>query len=538
MDQQNPATPSTAQTPVTVAVSQPVDPPPAQPPPSLPQISAALQQHQNPPPQQQHQHPPQQLQQQHQLLIAQPSPSAALTPIPNPNPNTSSKPSIPVVQPQSQPAPGGAATPRPHRQWQHPHPHTHFQHFSSPSPPTSVASISSATSAPISTQQQRGGIAIGVPATHPTPYGQQFGGLNRGPVNVPDSATSSTASQVRHGMQGIGMMSSMGASSQMRPGGIPAHQQQRPVQSSIRPSTTPSTQSQNTQNFQGHSFMRPSGGLAGASATNTSQSLQLPNQPWLASGSQGKPPIPPASHRPQMSPQTLQQRAPVPQQHHSVPATSHQQHSPSSAQPQQAGEQTARTLASVSVPHPQPNPRAIASANQKQPSQAMPQPSALQTVNKAANTEIDETSTRILSKRSIQDLLGQIDPSEKLDPEVEDILADIADEFVESITTFGCSLAKHRKSDTLEAKDILLHLEKNWNITLPGFSGDEIKTYQKPLTNDIHKERLAVIKKSVLASETAAARNVGQGGGGSAKSNLTKTPANPLVSPPNLTKTT
>nr|CAB3474871.1 unnamed protein product [Digitaria exilis] len=100
---------------------------------------------------------------------------------------------------------------------------------------------------------------------------------------------------------------------------------------------------------------------------------------------------------------------------------------------------------------------------------------------------------------------SQIDPNEKLDPEVEDVLMDIAEDFVESVTTFACSLAKHRKSNTLEAKDVLLHAallfsmaERSWNITLPGFSGDEIKLYKKQHTNDIHRERLALIKKSMV----------------------------------------
>lgn len=145
--------------------------------------------------------------------------------------------------------------------------------------------------------------------------------------------------------------------------------------------------------------------------------------------------------------------------------------------------------------------------------------------SRAVSAETEEPCSRILSKRSIGELVNQIDPSERLDPEVEDLLVDLAEEFVESITTFGCSLAKHRKSTTLEAKDILLHLEKNWNITLPGFCSDEIKIFRKPLTNDTHRERLAAVKKSIVASEMASTRSSAGQAAGNTKSILAKTPA-------------
>ena len=77
----------------------------------------------------------------------------------------------------------------------------------------------------------------------------------------------------------------------------------------------------------------------------------------------------------------------------------------------------------------------------------------------------------------------------------------IADDFIDSVATFACQLAKHRKSDTLEVKDVALHLERNWNIKIPGFSTDnEVKPFKKPTVTDVHRQRMQLIKKTAQAN--------------------------------------
>ncbi|KAI0683005.1 transcription initiation factor TFIID subunit A-domain-containing protein [Cytidiella melzeri] len=78
-------------------------------------------------------------------------------------------------------------------------------------------------------------------------------------------------------------------------------------------------------------------------------------------------------------------------------------------------------------------------------------------------------------RRSIQDLVASIDPNVRIEPEVEDLLLDIADEFIDSVTNFSCRLAKHRGGDTLEVRDLQLHLERNHNLRIPGFASDETR---------------------------------------------------------------
>ena len=42
--------------------------------------------------------------------------------------------------------------------------------------------------------------------------------------------------------------------------------------------------------------------------------------------------------------------------------------------------------------------------------------------------------------------------------DVQETLVEIANDFIEKVVTFSCHLAKHRGSDTLEARDVQLHL--------------------------------------------------------------------------------
>lgn len=56
--------------------------------------------------------------------------------------------------------------------------------------------------------------------------------------------------------------------------------------------------------------------------------------------------------------------------------------------------------------------------------------------------------------------MREVDPTVQLDEEVEEMLLQLADDFIDTTLNAACSLAKHRHAPNVELKDVQLHLGK------------------------------------------------------------------------------
>ena len=116
------------------------------------------------------------------------------------------------------------------------------------------------------------------------------------------------------------------------------------------------------------------------------------------------------------------------------------------------------------------------------------------------------TSGRVLNKRKLGDLINTIgvdegDGKTSIDGNVEEFLLDLADEFIHSVTSFACRLAKHRKVDSIEARDVQLHLDKNWNIKIPGYAMDEIRNTRKIQPSNSYSQKVQGVEVSKAVND-------------------------------------
>ncbi|KAI9099382.1 transcription initiation factor TFIID subunit A-domain-containing protein [Phlyctochytrium arcticum] len=104
------------------------------------------------------------------------------------------------------------------------------------------------------------------------------------------------------------------------------------------------------------------------------------------------------------------------------------------------------------------------------------------------------TLDSVLGKRKLNDLVEQIDPNERLDPETEEFMLHLADDFILEVTRRACKSAKHRGSTTLGVKDLQLELERNWNLRIPGYA-HEVRPTKRTTHSNSHMSRLSIIHR-------------------------------------------
>ncbi|CAH0402340.1 unnamed protein product [Chilo suppressalis] len=149
------------------------------------------------------------------------------------------------------------------------------------------------------------------------------------------------------------------------------------------------------------------------------------------------------------------------------------------------------------VNNPLQSPQLQSSSLQGSPSQHSPMGTQAQTGTKVGQSGAGDQATQLLSRPRLQELVREVDPTVQLDEEVEEMLLQLADDFIDTTLNSACALAKHRHAPTVELKDVQLHLERQWNMWIPGFGNEELRPYKRAAVTEAHKQRMALIRKTI-----------------------------------------
>ncbi|XP_033306108.1 transcription initiation factor TFIID subunit 12b isoform X1 [Bombus vosnesenskii] len=151
--------------------------------------------------------------------------------------------------------------------------------------------------------------------------------------------------------------------------------------------------------------------------------------------------------------------------------------------------QSGNTVVQILQPQTQSQQTQFVSQSPKQ--QVVQQPSAQQQTQQSQQQQSSFNDfPQFLTKTRLQDLVKEVDPTEQLDDDVEEMLLQLADDFVETTVNAACLLAKHRHANTVEVKDVQLHLEIGicGSLVLAQMKYDHINVQQlqKHINKDWH----------------------------------------------------
>ncbi|KAL8862538.1 MAG: hypothetical protein Q9178_001036 [Gyalolechia marmorata] len=121
-------------------------------------------------------------------------------------------------------------------------------------------------------------------------------------------------------------------------------------------------------------------------------------------------------------------------------------------------------------------------------------------IQKQPSYVIEGEGERVLGRQRLEELVRQVtggvdgEEGETLTAAAEETLLDVADDFVDQVVTAACKLAKLRSSQTLELRDLQLVLERNYNIRIPGYASDELRTVKKVQPTPGWTQKLAAVQ--------------------------------------------
>ena len=229
----------------------------------------------------------------------------------------------------------------------------------------------------------------------------------------------------------------------------------------------------------------------------------------------------------------------TPHQHPQVPHVSHQNQQQQQQQPYQTkpkGKPDSFAVANANLRRQQNEMQAVvnkAPVDVDFPVNAAPAPTIRK---KASNVRRTRTPTALEAKMSaphssndstpligqkIRDLLKSIDPAYTLDPEAEQHILRMSEDFVDKLISQSFTMANHRRSQQMNVSDVQLCLSKFWGINIPGLSTIIGQPRTNPLDWALNFNHYHTGQSIVTNNNGSSKRKLPSASGGQTKKNNT-----------------
>ena len=112
----------------------------------------------------------------------------------------------------------------------------------------------------------------------------------------------------------------------------------------------------------------------------------------------------------------------------------------------------------------------------------------------------------------IADLVKSIDPNYGIEPDAEEQVLQLADDFLDKVTKQAIRLAQHRGSKTLDVRDLQIVLAKNFGIVVPGLGLPAVRPIKG--ASVASKSSTSSGSKSSSTKRNSSTANMGESSGG------------------------